>query len=731
MTERPNPTYASETWKAGASKCAFLFFILLALGMAGCGTPGQADRDRAVHHEWRTYLGDKASTQYAALDQIHTGNVHTLEAAWTFSTGDAIPGRTQIQCNPIVVDGRLYGTTAQLKAFALRADTGEPLWTFDPFEGGTPESQGVNRGVAYWEAEDGAAQRLFYAADTHLYALDAETGTPVETFGEGGRIDLRDGLGRAAAELFVSATSPGVVYGDLLIQGTRVSETEGGAPGSIRAYDVHTGDIAWTFHTIPQPGDDGYETWPPDAWERVGGANNWSGMSLDEERGLVFVPTGSAAFDFYGGDRIGQNLFANTLLVLDAETGERVWHFQTVRHDLWDRDLPAPPNLITIERDGQAVDAVAQVTKSGHVFAFERETGEPLFPIEEVDVPPSDLVGEEAWPTQPLPTKPAPFARQQFTEDMVTERTPEAHDAVLERFRAVRSDGQFVPPSLEGTMIFPGFDGGAEWGGAAFDPETGRFYVNSNEMPWILTVEEVVGDDGEPISLGQRTYALNCAACHGANRTGDVQQNYPSLIGLNEWFGRDDVAAIIRNGRGIMPAFPQLGQEEIDALVAFLMEEEAAAPVALADEEGEPQLPYAHTGWNRFLDPDGYPAVEPPWGTLNALDLNTGEYDWQVPLGEFEALTEQGMPPTGTENYGGPVVTAGGLLFIAATQDEMFRAYDKETGEVLWETDLPAGGYATPATYIVDGRQYVVIAAGGGKMGTPSGDTYVAFALPE
>lgn len=718
-----------------AGKGGRLLWVLLVVVLAGCRGAGQTDVsldvDREAYRSWEAYLGDRASTQYSALDQIHVDNVHELEVAWTFETDDAIPDRTQIQCNPIVIDDRLYGTTAQLKAFALEADSGERLWTFDPFEGEAPENHGVNRGVAYWSAD--GDRRIFYVADTYLYALDADTGRPIETFGEEGRVDLREGLGRDPSGLFVSATSPGVVYGDLLIQGTRVSETEGAAPGHIRAYNVRTGEIAWTFHTIPQPGEYGYETWPPDAWTRVGGANNWSGMSLDEERGIVFIPTGSAAFDFYGGDRIGRNLFANTLLALDAATGERVWHYQIVRHDLWDRDLPAPPNLITIERDGRRVDAVAQVTKSGHVFVFERETGEPLFPIEEVEAPPSDLVGEEAWPTQPLPVEPEPFARQAFTEDMITERTPEAHEAVRERFQEVRSDGQFVPPSLEGTMIFPGFDGGAEWGGAAFDPETGRLYVNSNEMPWILTMEEVVEDGDEPFSPGQRVYATNCAGCHGANRTGDVQQSYPSLLDLDARFERDDVTRIIREGQGVMPAFPQLDQEEVDALVAFLMEEEDAAPVAQTseDDEDEYQLPYAHTGWNRFLDPDGYPAVEPPWGALNALDLNTGDYDWQVRFGEFEELTEQGIPQTGTENYGGPVVTAGGLLFIAATQDEKFRAYDKTTGEVLWETDLPAGGYATPATYEVDGRQYVVIAAGGGKMGTPSGDTYVAFALPE
>lgn len=679
------------------------------------------------YRDWRVYGGDKAGTHYSSLDQINRENVAQMEVAWIYRTGDAGP-RSQIQCNPIIIDSVLFGTTPELKAFALNAATGTPLWTFDPFEGkGLASALGVNRGVVYWE--DGDDKRLLFTAGEHLYALDARTGRPIPTFGDGGSVSLKEGLGRDMTGLFISSNTPGAIYKDLLILGTRVSEELPAAPGHVRAYDVRTGAVRWTFHTIPQPGEFGYETWPAGAHEYTGGANAWSGITVDEARGMVFVPTGSASFDFWGGNRKGENLFANSILALNAETGERIWHFQVVRHDIWDRDLPAAPNLVTIERDGRRVDAVAQITKSGHVFVLDRETGASLFPLEEIRVPASDLKGEEAWPTQILPAKPAPFARQQLTEADLTDLTPEAHEAVLRRFRQVRSGGQFVPPSKEGTIIFPGFDGGGEWGGAGFDPTTGILYVNSNEMPWILQMMDLdEAASQKTFTLGPRVYAANCSNCHGFGREGAPAHNVPALLDVRARFNKEQVRQIVGSGRGFMPSFGHLTQGEVDALVAYLFDEE---PPETTQVKFDFAVPYNHMGYNRFLDPNGYPAVKPPWGTLNAIDLNRGEILWQVPLGELPELTAKGIPPTGTENYGGPVVTAGGLIFIGATKDEMFRAFDKDTGELLWETKLPAGGYATPATYEVNGRQYVVIAAGGGKMGTPPGDAYVAFALPE
>jgi len=655
--------------------------------------------------------------------------VSRLQVAWTYRTGDARPdGRSQIQCNPVVVRGVLYATSPQIKAFALDAKSGRPLWTFDPFAGSTDKlaALGVSRGVVYWEQGDD--QRVLFTAAQRLYALDARTGRPVPSFGSNGSVDLTQGLDRDMKGLYVLSNTPGALYRDLLILGSRVSEGPGpAAPGHIRAYDVRTGAIRWIFHTIPHPGEPGYDTWPEDAWKRIGGANAWSGISVDERRGWVFLPTGSAAFDFWGGDRKGANLFANCLLVLDAATGKRVWHYQMVRHDLWDRDLPAAPVLVTLDRRGRKLDAVAQVTKSGHVFLLNRATGHPLFPIEEVPVPPSDLKDEVAAATEPLPTRPPAFARQLFTEAEATDVTPEARQAVLARLAQVRTGRRFIPPSTQGTVIFPGFDGGGEWGGSAFDPESGRLYVNANEMPWILTMVDVAAR-GE--SRGRAVYRQHCTACHGLDRQGAPQQASPPLTDLAPRFQKPDLVALLEKGKGVMPAFAFLSAEDKGAVASYLLGEEKPAE-AEEEEAPPPGLPYTHTGYNRFLDPQGYPAVKPPWGTLNAIDLVKGTIDWTVPLGEFPELTKRGIPPTGTENYGGPVVTAGGLLFIGATKDEKFRAFDKATGKVLWETSLPAGGYATPATYAVGGKQYVVIAAGGGKMGTKSGDAYVAYALPD
>jgi quinoprotein glucose dehydrogenase len=634
-----------------------------------------------------------------------------------------------MECQPIVVDGVLYATTPKLRLIALDAATGKVLWQFDPFGGKGEIGKKRNRGVTYWAS--GVDRRIFFAADYYLYAVDASTGKPVAGFGDNGRVDLRQGLGREVEGMSIGATSPGIVYKDLLILGSICNETLPSAPGDIRAFDVHTGAVRWQFHTLPHPGEPGYETWPKDAWTYIGGVNNWAGMSLDEKRGLVFAGTGSAAFDFYGSNRLGDNLFANTLLALDAATGKRVWHFQAVKHDLWDRDFPAPPTLVTVERNGSKVDAVAQTTKSGYVFLFDRETGKPLFPIEERPVPKSDVEGEVTAATQAFPLLPPPFARQAFTEDMVTERTPEAHRAVLERLRQLRSNGQFVPPSLQGTVIFPGFDGGGEWGGVAFDASTGLLYVNANEMAWIMKLVENEKTSGTATARG--LYLARCAGCHGAQLRGTPPE-FPSLIGIAERHSTADIETVIRKGNGRMPAFGYLSNPQITAITAFIATGEnkevtLASSGAAAELSKKEHQKYRFGGYNKFLDPDGYPAVAPPWGTLNAIDLNKGAIAWRIPFGEYPELVEK-MGITGSENYGGPLVTAGGVLFIGATtHDRKFHAYDKDTGKLLWEALLPAGGIATPATYQVNGRQYVVIGAGGGKSGAPSGGSYVAFTL--
>ena len=704
----------------------FLAFLLSAVALS------------AADANWSAYLGDKASTHYSTLRQITPRNVAKLEVAWTYRAGGVdTNNRSQIQCNPLVIDGVLYGTSPDLQAFALDAATGRELWRFNPASIKGITKAGVNRGLVFWV--DRKDRRIFYANDRYLHALDAATGQRVPSFGREGSIDLKADLGRDVSGLALQANTPGVLFGDLLIMGMRLGEGPApAAPGHIRAYDVRSGKLVWRFNTIPLPGEVGYETWPPNAYTYIGGANVWAGFALDEKRGIVFCPTGSAAFDFWGGNRIGQNLFANCLIALDAKTGQRLWHQQLVRHDLWDRDLPAPPNLITVTHGGKKIDAVAQVTKSGHVFVFERETGKPLFPIREVPVPQSDLQGESTWPTQPLPTKPAPFARQVFSYDQITDISPESHRQVLERFTKLRPHTPFLPPSKEGSIILPGFDGGAEWGGAAVDPD-GVLYVNANEMAWVLTMVETKRQGAEPLATGEAIYNQICAACHGIDRLGNKAQNVPSLVGVEQRLKPADVLALLKAGKGVMPSFGFLTERQHQLVVDLLLGT-ASSPLSANDPARKEELggadvlgniPYTMTGYNRWLDTNGYPAIKPPWGTLNAIDLNTGEYRWRVTLGEWPELTAKGIPPTGTENYGGPVVTAGGVVVIAASRDEHIRAFDRKTGKELWKAKLPAAGYATPATYSVNGRQYIVIACGGGKIGTKSGDAYVAFALPK
>ncbi|WP_276367023.1 PQQ-binding-like beta-propeller repeat protein [Chryseolinea sp. H1M3-3] len=703
----------------------FLYLATLMLLVTSCKF--KSTESKLSHSAtWRIKGGNAEGTQYSSLNQITKENVSLLKLAWEYKSGDAdtAQNRSQIQCNPIIVDGVLYATSPTLKAFALEAATGKQLWKFEGSDEGAG-GLGVNRGVTYWE--EGDDKRILYSLGQHLYALDARTGKRITSFGTDGRVSLKEGLGERAADLMVVSNTPGVIYKNLIIMGSRVNEGPIAAPGYLRAYDVKTGKLAWVFHTIPHPGEPGYETWPEDAWKRIGGANAWSGMSVDHQRGLVFAGTGSASFDFWGGNRKGQNLYANCILALNAETGERKWHFQTIHHDLWDRDLPASPVLGTITHEGKQTDVVIQTTKSGHVYVLNRETGATLFPVEEVPVPKSDLEGEESWPTQPIPLKPPPFARQVFTKEMINKLTPEIESFVTEKFKGLKTGEQFIPPSKEGTIIFPGFDGGAEWGGASFDP-TGTLYVNSNEMPWILTMVDVRMK--EDAWVGISLYRSNCATCHGIDRGGDGHV-YPPLRNLQSKFNKESVKKFMLTGKGAMPAFSHLSDKDRDAIARYILDLQERTPEEKKGVfERHPDVIYSNTGYIRFLTPEGYPAVEPPWGTMNAIDLNKGEIKWQVPLGEYKELKEKGIPTTGTENYGGPVATGGGLVFIAASRDEKFRAFDKDTGKILWEYELPVAGYATPSVYEVDGKQFVVIACGGGKSGTKSGDSYLAFSLP-
>ncbi|MFZ4508204.1 MAG: PQQ-binding-like beta-propeller repeat protein [Fimbriimonas sp.] len=691
-----------------------LLLVLLGVGAAGIG----AEMPVKGNTDWPAYGGGPAGIRYSPLKQINRENVGSLQVAWTFDPGEG-PGGTQAQ--PIVENGVLYAVTAKHNVVALNAATGEQIWKF---ESGLTGS-GANRGVALWRS--GSERRIFCAVRNYVYGLDAKTGKPIPGFGTEGRIDLREGVGRDPQKQSITLTTPGVVYKDLLIVGGRTNEGLPATPGDVRAFDVHTGKMRWAFHTVPRPGEPGYETWPKLAWKVSGSANNWAGMAVDTARGIVFVPTGSAADDFYGADRVGNNLFANTLLALNANTGKRIWHFQAVHHDLWDRDFPSPPALVRIKQKGRWIDVVAQTTKSGHVYVFERATGRAVFPIEERPYPPSDVPGEVASPTQPLPLKPMPVSRQMLTESMLTDRTPEAHKRAVERFRSLRSDGQFVPPSADrDTILFPGFDGGAEYGGPAFDPETGLLYVNANEMAWTMRLaKRAVGNSARQL------YLRNCARCHGDTLVG-APPSIPSLLKMSAKWDVPLISRVIREGTGRMPAFPALSAEETEAVAQYVRSGESKE--LQPDEEAAVSLAYRFTGYNKFLDPDGYPAIKPPWGTLNAINLNTGEFAWKVPFGEYPELAAKGGPVTGSENYGGPVVTAGGLVFIGATNyDQKFRAFDKASGKLLWETKLPASSNGTPAVYMVGGRQFIVVCAEGsmGRGNDPRAGKLVAFALPQ
>lgn len=696
--------------------------ILLLLLFTSCEPSEKTDRSKNPYITWSSYLGDPGRSHYSILSQITPENVKNLKVAWSYEA----PDWGQMQMNPIVADTILYGVTAAMRVVALHAATGKEIWQFGD---SVKVWHSTSRGVSYWEK--GEDKRILYTRGSDLYALDALSGTAIPTFGDNGKVDMRSGLPESAQNKFVISNTPGTVYKDIIAMPLRLSEGPGAPPGDVMAFNVITGAVEWVFHTIPEADEEGRDSWgdeDPRKSPLVGAANNWAGMAVDEEAGIIYVPTGSAAPDFYGGVRKGSNLYANSLVALDGKTGAKIWHFQFTHHDIWDRDPPAPPNLLMVERDGKKIPAVAQVTKQGYVYVFNRMTGEPLFDIEERPVPSSTLEGEETWPTQPFPVKPKPFARQS-TELSENSVSPYAENQEELRELLRTADKRiYAPPSLEPVILLPGYDGAAEWGGAGADPDDGILYVNSNEMPRMLQMA-IAQNDYAGLPLGQGVYNRYCVTCHQADRKGMEVSGFPSLINLQFRKDKEEVSGIITQGKGMMTGFPQLRKEEMDALLRFLFDEEVQHSVAEETSQTDSvAIPYKHLGYNKFVDAKGLPAIKPPWGTMHAIDLNTGEYIWSIPFGNTPELGDEGIG-TGTENYGGPIVTENGLLFIGATRDGYFRVFHKHTGELLWEYKLPAAAFATPAMYEVNGKQYIAIACGGEKLGTEKGNRIIAFAL--
>jgi quinoprotein glucose dehydrogenase len=709
--EAPSPKPKPRTWKdywavedAGEREKLPLYQTIPAAAGEEL-TPANGLPKREAYRFWHRSHGDNGGTRFSALDQINRGNVARLEVAWTYHSQD---GRDNIQCNPIIVDGVMFAPTPGKHIVAVNAETGVELWRFKP------EGRPAFRGLTYWPGRTGSGERILFCSGPFVYALQPRTGKPVAEFGRDGRAALP---GRAQGDFGAATAAPAVFENILIIPGFEKD---------VWGLDVTTGQHLWTFHTVPRPGEFGYDT-----WDRPGdyAANCWGGMALDEARGIAYLTTGSPKPNFIGVTHRGDNLFANCLIALDARTGKRRWHFQEIRHDIWDLDIPAPPNLGAITREGRRVDVVAAVTKIGNTLLLDRVSGKPVFPFRLRRAPVSDLRGEETSPYQPDPELPEPFSKQEYTERDLTDRTGEAADYALTRFKSATT-GFFRPCSEGRPNLFFGIDGGAEWTGACIDQDTGRLYVTANHMGWMITVfrnDDPPEDLSLPKTPGRVVYEQNCAQCHATNLLGVGVS--PPLRGLRHRLDDAAVTKQIREGKNGMAAFPHMSESDLKSLLDFLMLRDRPVPPVIAKTE---RPTYNVNGYPKFYDPEGYPANKPPWGTLNCIDLNSGKLLWKVPLGEYPELAAQGVKNTGTENYGGAIVTAGGLVFCSGTRDHKIRAFDKDTGAELWSARLPFVGNAPPATYAVKGRQFVVIAAtGGNKLGTPYGDAYVAFALPE
>lgn len=668
-------------------------------------TPANGYPRRDTFLSWHRSHGDNGGRRYSALDQINRLNVTNLSQAWIYHSRD---GSNNLQCNPIVVRDLVIAPTAGRFMVGLNGETGREVWRFKP------QGRPAFRGLIYWPGQGRLRERILFCAGKYLYALDPMTGEPLPNFGQDGHALLP---GRSQGD-FGAATAGPAIYKTIIV-----------VPGfekDVWGFDVVSGRQLWTFHTVPHPGEFGYDTW--DHTEEYA-ANCWTGMALDEVRGIAYISTGGPKPNFIGVGHLGDDLFSDCLIALDATTGKRLWHFQEIAHDLWDRDISAPPNLATITRAGKRVDVVAVTTKNADTLLLDRVTGKPIFPYRLRRAPTSDLPGEVTAPYQPDLELPQRFGKMEFTAQDLTDRTPEAAEYAATQFKSVTT-GFFRPPSLGHPNLYWGMDGGAEWSGACVDPETGRLYVSANSLGWMISIfrdDDPPEDRSAPKTHGRVVYETACAQCHGLNKMGIGVA--PPLRGLRFRLSEAEIIRQVRTGTNGMTAFPTMSDGDLHALTDYLLLRDRPTPASNVKTE---RPHYSFTGYPRFLDNEGYPASKPPWGTLNCLDLNTGRLLWTVPLGEYPELSAQGVPKTGTENYGGAIVTAGGLLFCSGTRDAKIRAFDKDTGQELWSAKLPWVGSAPPTTYSIQGRQYVVIASTGNKLGKSNeyGDAYVAFALP-